>query len=969
MEIAMISKKRVLIAIVALIVVVLASLTWIVPPLARDKIEQLVFEKTGRVLTIGELKFNPLTLRTTISSLALLEKDSKELFLGFDQFTFRLSLMSLRHMAPVVDNIILSNPYVHLVLNQDGVHNFSDLAASSGKDQTKEQPPAKQVEAKPLLFSLNNIEVTGGRVHLENGLTQKEYQTHTISNLHLQLPFVGNLEEMVDRHIAPSLSFALDQSSGALTAKSRPFTKQQDSLLDISFTLPDLSYYQHYVDLAAPVVVDSGELTIQLKLKLDNDNGAWNLLLSGAADIQNLHLSTTDKTAVAQLQKAHFSLNPSQLNKNSLQIGSNSIEGLTVYLQREPDADWNLQQILPEEQEKSEQAASTSEEKDTTPWSVHFETVDLLNSQILISDKQPERPYKGRIDLQKIHLAQGLEENKDTIDFTVDLTVEPTATFAMNGRYNLAEKTLQADGKLQALSLTDPSVYADQWINARLLSGDVSGTFQLDLQTDGEPAGTINTSISLDTFYMEDQNAHDLGMWDQLNIKKISYQLKPAKLTVELVELDGFYFDIILGKDEKINLQKLLKETPAEQQETAENTASTADNNSENGTELLIKEIRLSEGEISFTDLQVEPAFQSRLHKINMFYLFPEAAEIAEGEDNIKLEAVLDGHAPLLVKGQVKPQDTPLFADLKVQFSDIELSHATPYSGRYLGLEIDRGKTSMDFNWFLKDNNLDTQNHIFIDQLKFGRSVKSDKAVNMPVKLATTLLTDHKGEINLDLPVSGNIDDPQFRVGPVILKVFANLIMKAATSPFALLGSVMGGSTDMSAIAFAPGVATISPQGQKSMIALAGILKQKPALLLEVSPYVDDEQDSLFLRQQILDEKLARLKTKQPAKKTNGQQEGATTEKDKALLKLYHQLPGAAATTDAHMAEEHLLAAIEIDDNSLAALAHDRAQQAITQLTALGVDKKRLFLKRSDIHKAGKEGKPAARVEFGLAAK
>jgi len=167
----------------------------------------------------------------------------------------------------------------------------------------------------------------------------------------------------------------------------------------------------------------------------------------------------------------------------------------------------------------------------------------------------------------------------------------------------------------------------------------------------------------------------------------------------------------------------------------------------------------------------------------------------------------------------------------------------TPYSGTYLGYAVDRGKLFLESRYRIVNRKLDSENSVFIDQLDLGRRIESDKATNLPVRLAVALLKDRKGEIRLELPVMGQTDDPQFSLWRVALKALKNLVLKAASSPFALIRSMFGSKEDPSSVTFAPGSAALSPSEREKLLKLAAVLNDRPALQLKVAGFVDRGRD------------------------------------------------------------------------------------------------------------------------------
>jgi len=180
---------------------------------------------------------------------------------------------------------------------------------------------------------------------------------------------------------------------------------------------------------------------------------------------------------------------------------------------------------------------------------------------------------------------------------------------------------------------------------------------------------------------------------------------------------------------------------------------------------------------------------------------------------------------------------------VKFDFQDIELSPVTPYSSKYLGHPITKGKLNFTVEYLIDKRKLTAKNKILIDQLTLGNKVESPDAVKAPVGLAVSLLTDRNGQINLDIPLSGSLDDPKFSVWPIIWQVIVNLITKALTAPFALLASLTGGGEELSYLEFDYGSTQVSEANQKKISALVKALRERPQLKMDIEGYVDLEND------------------------------------------------------------------------------------------------------------------------------
>jgi hypothetical protein len=234
---------------------------------------------------------------------------------------------------------------------------------------------------------------------------------------------------------------------------------------------------------------------------------------------------------------------------------------------------------------------------------------------------------------------------------------------------------------------------------------------------------------------------------------------------------------------------------------------------------------------------------------------------------DVELRGRIENYAPLEITGRVNPLRDDLFIDLNVTFRDMDLSPLTPYSGKYMGYTIEKGKVALNLHYLIEKKKLDAQNKILLDQFTLGSHVDSPDATKLPVKLAVALLKNRRGEISLDVPVSGQIDDPKFSLGRIILKILVNLLVKAATSPFALLGALFGGGEELSYVEFDPGMHDLNAEGIKKLDTLLKALNDRPALKLDLEGHADPENDREGLKQYLFNQKVKAQKVKDLVKK------------------------------------------------------------------------------------------------------
>ena len=311
----------------------------------------------------------------------------------------------------------------------------------------------------------------------------------------------------------------------------------------------------------------------------------------------------------------------------------------------------------------------------------------------------------------------------------------------------------------------------------------------------------------------------------------------------------------------------------------------------------------------------------------------------------------------------------------KARADGVELTGLTPYSAKYTGYPIVKGTLTVDVHYLLERGQLTADNHLFIDQFTFGDRVESRDATTLPVRLAVALLKNARGEIAVDVPVTGSLSDPQFSLSGVILDAFVNLIVKVATSPFSLIASTFGTQEDLDYIEFPPGLATLTPDGQQKLATIARALQDRPALRLDISSRVDPQSDREGLREA----RLASLIRMRKIKDSGGREDAGRVqltpeEYEKYLTRVYKEAkipkPRGFLGMDKSLPPEEmkklLLTNMEITDQDLQHLADGRAN-AVRQWLSGQVDPGRLLVATPTLTTDGiKDKGKTTRVDLSL---
>jgi hypothetical protein len=339
----------------------------------------------------------------------------------------------------------------------------------------------------------------------------------------------------------------------------------------------------------------------------------------------------------------------------------------------------------------------------------------------------------------------------------------------------------------------------------------------------------------------------------RLDLRKFSLRQSANSLSIAEIVATRPYMRYIIGPDRVSNLANMMgadstagdSTSPGTAGETAPPRPGAADTAAAprgRATKTRITQVRVVDGSLNFSDHSLTPNVNVGIQEMGGTIRGLSSEQLSRAE--VDLAGKVDKYAPALIRGQINPLSEEAFTDITMSFHGIELTTFNPYSNRFAGYKIDRGKLNVDLHYKLNKTYIEGENKIVLDQLTLGEKVESPDATSLPVKLAIALLKDSRGVIDLDIPISGDIDDPEFSVMPIVLKALLNLVVKAVTAPFKLIGALFGGGDeDLSYIGFSAGSDSVSASEGQKLAALAKALKERPELSLDVRGIAVDTLD------------------------------------------------------------------------------------------------------------------------------
>ncbi|MDO9236400.1 MAG: DUF748 domain-containing protein [Aquabacterium sp.] len=481
---------------------------------------------------------------------------------------------------------------------------------------------------------------------------------------------------------------------------------------------------------------------------------------------------------------------------------------------------------------------------------------ELKQTSLNLADLSHDLSRPIKLDVSTV--AQG----RGRVQITGALTPEPLS--------------LNARVRISGLDLAAVQPYIDPMANIRLVAARAQVDGQVDLQAEAQGGlkARYKGRLGIGELRVQDRvNDADFLKWQALTLDGVDMAWANQTLDADLgrIALQDFYGRVIINPDGHLNLAGIMRhEAGAEPRSLTTPQAKAASapdalpapakvaQATSTAPKLRWQQVRLSKGRIDFTDNFIKPNYSAHLTQLE-----GDVSAVASSRPDpatINVSAAVDDGAPLLITGQVNPLGPKLYTDIQGSAKGIELTRLTPYAARYAGYGIDKGTLSVTVHYKVDGGKLEASNQIFLDQLTFGDKVDSPDATDLPVRFAVSLLQNRKGEIDVNLPISGSLDDPEFSVGGIIWHVLANLITKAVTAPFALLGG--GDAGELGYVPFDPGSSSLTGAAQKVLDTLASKLNDRPGLKLEATGRADPAQDAQGLRQRYLDALLRAAKAR-----------------------------------------------------------------------------------------------------------
>ena len=839
------------------------------PKLLRGKLLEEIPKTLNVTPTVGDIHINPFLFKLDLKNFALAAPDGSKL-LGFDRLFVDFELSSLWHRAYTFRRIELDAPVLNAAVAPDGVINLLALEPKPTPSSPPPKPPAKSAPLPAVRIA--SFKITKGSVSYE------DRSRPSVFALRLE-PITFDLRDFTTGVAGGLFTFTGASKLGEHVEWHGHLSVQpvaSDGELHIEGLQARTLWA--YLEDQLNFVVASGILDVQSTYKFSLTDRV-NLALDVAkATVSNLAVrprdSATDWVSLPGLDMSGAAID---LTQRSGTIDSLSLTGLKVLAWLEPDGAINLLKLAvpaapggasagaPRGAAAPAVATATvvpaASPAAATPWKIDVHDLALREASISAEDRTVQPAVKVLLAPLSLNVRGASLDLAKPVQVTLDSKINETGSLALDGELTPRPLAATLKVKLAGIDLTAAQPYVAQRTAMILRSGKLGGAVQISYGA--KPALKLSGDLYVEKLHTIDAALHDdLINWERLDVKGLDVQQGPDRLEIAEIAARKPYARVIIESDASLNVTRVLQapgagravpasaagSPPAEvaakpvavkatrrgggAKAVTVKTVAVKPPAAEPAMPMAIKKIRVEAGRLDFADLSIEPHFSAGIRDLQGTVLGLSSSPSSRAK--VDLRGDVDQFSPVSINGEVNVLSAALYSDLTMSFRNIELSIFNPYSGKWAGYNIAKGKLTTDMHYKVVDRKLDAQHHIVIDQLEFGEKTASKEAVSLPVKLAVALLKDRNGVIDLPLPVTGSLDDPKFRLGPIIWKVLVNILEKAVTAPFALLGALFGSGPDLQFIDFQPGSNDLAASESDKVKGLVKALQERPQLKLEI---------------------------------------------------------------------------------------------------------------------------------------
>ena len=804
----------------------------ILPGIALRVANQQLAQYATLPASLQRVQLNPFTLELSLWGLRIGESGQEQV--SFQRLYANLQSDSLWSGALHLSDVELDGARTEILFAKDGTLNLTQLF-----NLPESQAEPKTESSEPFPLRIDSIRLREKSLRFQD-LRPSEAVEFAYDALDLELHNLSTL--------------AGDNAEMTMTA-SGPHGSQIDwrgqvSLTPItssgSLSVSDgrLSTFWPYVRDALPLVLKEGQVDLSSDYRLDLSSGTELQLSKVKVQLAPFAIDDPQGKPLVRLQRLDIDNTSLDLAKQQVVIGQVRSQGLEAWAAREADGQLDWQKLFAKpESANSEIAEPTAQAGESKPWQVLLQDVQLRDYKAHLADRVPQQEVAVEVGPLNLDLNNFDSLGDKPFDLRLDTGLGKQGKLQAAGNVQLSPTSAQLKVATQDIDLRLAQAYLSPFIRLELRSGLLGSDLDVQLQSTEPLALSVTGSAHVDQLHTLDTlRERDFVRWKQVRVGGLDYR-HGESLAIERVELDQPYARFVINENLTTNVSELIVPQPATPNE----------GKTDAGKPLAIRigGVAINDGSANFADFSLTPSFATAVQQMNgrigvLDNQKPQAA-------SVDIQGKVDRYAPMSIKGKLTPFDPLNSLDIATSFKNVELTTITPYSGKFAGYRIRKGRLNLDLHYRIEKGQLNAENKVLVENLQLGERVDSPDAVDLPIRLAVALLKDTQGRIAIELPVQGDLNNPQFSVMPIVWQTLRNLVLRTAQAPFKFIAGLVGGSNvDLSTVPFAAGSAELEGDARQALNTLAKALEERPNLRLEVEGQAAQSADGPLLAEQRL---------------------------------------------------------------------------------------------------------------------
>jgi len=854
----------------------------IVPGIALRVANQQLSAISTLPAGLARLQFNPFSLELSLWGLHVGEPEQQ---LAFERLYANLQLNSLWSGTLHLAAVELEKAHVEVRFDKAGNLNLTQLLHLP--PSTAQSPNTSP--SKPFMLRIERLALIDSSLNFTD-LRPAEPIALVYDSLNLELL---NLSTRPDNNAQMTL-LASGPDSGRVDWSGNLSLLPLTSTGRLKISDSTLKNVWPYVRAAVPLDLEKGVLSLATDYRLNLAKELQLELLNTSLSLAPLAINAPDGRPLLRLQSLDISEASLDLAKQQVVIGKIRSKRLETWAAREADGELDWQMLLaahsaatssatvvkpgkapaasnsatistntnsvaqaPSEAVNQARTANTA----SSPWQVRLRDVQLRDYQLHLTDRVPEQPVTLELGPLNLDLQDFDSLGNSPFSLKLDTGLGKQGRVEAQGQVQL--NPIQATLKVATrdIDLRLAQAYLSPFLHLELRSGTLGSDLNVALSSVEPLAFSVTGHAQVSQLHSLDTlKDRDFLRWQQLDLDGLNYQHGDS-LSIDKVRLDQPYVRFIINEDLTTNLNDLLiaqaPESPAKPAATPKSHAATEP--AVKPLAIHIGEVSLKDGSAHFADFSLTPDFATAIQQLNGRISSLDSRQTTP--TSVDIQGKVDRYAPMSIKGTLNPFDPLDNLEITTRFQNVELTTLTPYSGKFAGYRIRQGRLNLELIYRIENGQLNAQNKVLLENLQLGERVDSPSAVDLPIRLAVALLKDSKGRIAIELPVSGDLNNPQFSVMPIVWQTLRNLLLRAAQAPFKFIGSLVtgGAQVDLSNVQFAAGSEQLDAQAQSALDLLAKALQERPALRLEVEGSSAQSSDGPLLAEQRLQREYQRI--------------------------------------------------------------------------------------------------------------